>query len=105
MTQQTFIEFIQHLNYMMSAATLQMSLQSKAQEANNYIEKNIDKKLWGGNPWHLILEDATKLREDRSIKARTISIKILEELDMNLMCEPDIQKITDIIKKELENGQ
>lgn len=117
MTQQSFIEFVQHLNYLMGAATLQMNLQSKAQEANNYIEKNIDKKLWGGNPWHLILDDATKLREDCSMKARTIAIKILfdlkgrsgfghliEEISQDEETSREIiQELTDIIKKELEN--
>lgn len=102
MTNQSFIEFIQHLNYMMSAATLQINLQSKVQEVNNYIEKNIDKKLWGSNPWHIILDDAIKLREDRSIKAKTIAIEIMTKLGANLMDLNLIQKITDIIKKELE---
>ena len=105
MDRDSFIEFVQHLNYLMSAATLQMSIQTKSKEANDYIEKYIPKALWGSNPWHIILDDATKLREDRSIKARTIAVSILTELDMNLMCEPDIQKLTDIIKKELENGK
>lgn len=119
MNQQSFLEFIAHLNYMMSAATIQVNLQSRAPEANAYVQKYIDPSKAITNSWHLILEDAIKLREDRSIKARTIANEIVNNLkdrrgfgylieDIELtdkeIFDEMVQSITNIIKKELENG-
>lgn len=102
-TREQHLEFLANFQYMLSSSAMSIDLQSRGEEVNNYLNKYIDKaKLGNSNPWHLILEDAIQLREDRSIKARTIVIEILAKLGMNIMDMNQIQELTDIVKKELE---